>query len=154
MADAARPEDLPALDARPLTARAVVNDALSWRAWRQRYRTLTRLRGGPGDVPVVAFLSLSMGEAAARLRTIGEILITIGEPFERRGDELELTGTRRVLFKVFACNTHAVGFTAILIIGDEVARWENRDHSANPAAQVVGSLMPSLATQPYGIVWT
>ena len=54
MADAARPEDLPALDARPLTARAVVNDALSWRAWRQRYRTLTRLRGGPGDVPVVA----------------------------------------------------------------------------------------------------
>lgn len=103
-----------------------------------------------GDTPVIAFLSVSMNEAGARLRTIGEILTAIGEPFERRGDEIELTGSKRLLFKVFACNTHAVGFTSVLIIGDEVARWENREHTANPAALTVGSLMPALATQAYG----
>jgi hypothetical protein len=104
-----------------------------------------------GDTPVVAFVSVSKDEAGARLKTITEILRTIGESFERRGDELEVTGERRVLFKVFACNTSAVvGFTSVAVFGDEVSRWENRDHSANPASQVMGSVMPTLATQPLG----
>ena len=71
--------------------------------------------------------------------------------YEPRGDEIELTGDRPALFKVFACSTRAVvGFTSIAIFGDECARWESRDSAANPAAEVIGSLMPTLATQPFG----
>jgi hypothetical protein len=103
-----------------------------------------------GDIGVIAFISVSRDESAQRLRTIAAALRAIGVPFEQRGDELELIGRRRVLFKTFAATTDAVGFTAILIIGDEVARWESRDTAANPAREVFGSLMPTLATQPNG----
>jgi len=50
---------------------------------------------------------------------------------------------------VFACTSSAVvGFTSIACFGDEVARWESRDTGANPAREVVGSLAPTMATQP------
>lgn len=104
-----------------------------------------------GDVGVVAFVSVSKDEAAARLRTIGAILRALGETYDERGDELELTGSRHVLFKTFAATTKAtVGFTSIAVFGDEVSRWESRDTAANPAAEVFGSLLPTLASQPFG----
>ena len=102
----------------------------------------------PGDVGVVAFVSLSKDEASSRLRTIAAILDALGIKYEQRGDELEIA-TRAALFKVFACNTSAVvGFTSIAIFGDEVARWESRDTGANPAREVIGSLAPTMATVP------
>lgn len=104
-----------------------------------------------GDVAVVAFVSVSKDEAAARLRTIGAILRALGVPFEERDGEIELKGERPALFKVFACTVKAVvGFTSIAIIGDEVARWESRDTAANPAAEVFGSLSPTRASQEHG----
>lgn len=102
-----------------------------------------------GDIGVVALISVNRAESSSRLRTIATILRVLGIAFEQRADEIELS-VRPVLFKTFACTTDAVGFTAILIIGDEVARWESRDSAANPAAEVFGTLMPSLATQPFG----
>ncbi|GMV19952.1 MAG: hypothetical protein AMXMBFR56_81760 [Polyangiaceae bacterium] len=104
-----------------------------------------------GDVAVVAFVSVSKDEAAARLRTIGAILRALGETYEERDGEIELTGSRHVLFKTFAATTKAtVGFTSIAVFGDEVSRWESRDTAANPAAEVFGSLLPTLASQPFG----
>lgn len=103
----------------------------------------------PGDVAVVPFVSVSKDEASARLRTIAAILRTLDVPFVERGDELEITEGRPVLFKAFACNTSAVvGFTSIAVFCDEVARWESRDTGANPAREVVASLAPTMATQP------
>lgn len=118
--------------------------AVAWALWGQ-------WSVPPGDVAVVPFISVSKDEAAARLRTIGAILKALGVPFDERGDELEISGAggRPVLFKVFACNTSAVvGFTSIAVFGDEVARWESRDTGANPAREVIGSLSPTMATQP------
>lgn len=106
----------------------------------------------PGDVAVVPFVSVDRDEAAARLRTIEDVLRTLGVGLERRGDELELR-SRRVLFRVVTCSVKGtVGFTSILVIGDEVARWESRETYANPAADVIGSLAPTLATQPDGFM--
>lgn len=101
-----------------------------------------------GDVAVIAIVSVKTDEALARLRTIKWILRTLGLNFDERGSELELRGERPVLFKVFPCNIDSVGFTSVLVIGDEVARWESRDSGANPAREVVGSLGPTMATQP------
>ena len=118
--------------------------AVAWALWGQ-------WSVPPGDVAVVPFVSVSKDEASARLRTIGAILKALGVPFDERGDELEITGAggRPVLFKVLACNTSAVvGFTSIAVFGDEVARWESRDTGANPAREVIGSLSPTMATQP------
>lgn len=106
-----------------------------------------------GDVGVIAFVSIDRDEAAARLRTIAAILRTLGVAFEERSDEIEITGARPVLFRVTTCSTRGVvGFTSIAVFGDEVARWESRETSANPAAEVIGSLAPTLATQPDGFM--
>jgi hypothetical protein len=105
----------------------------------------------PGDVAVIPFVSVSKDESGARLRTIATLLRTLGLPCEQRGDELEQRGARAVVFRAIACTTSSVvGFTSVAVFGDEVARWEARDTAANPAREVLGSLMPTMATQPRG----
>jgi hypothetical protein len=105
-----------------------------------------------GDTAVIAFVSIDRDEAAARLRTIASILTVLGVPFEQRGDELELPG-KRVVFRVVTCSVRGtVGFTSVAVFGDEVSRWESRETSSNPAAEVIGSLAPTLATQPDGFM--
>jgi hypothetical protein len=102
----------------------------------------------PGDIAVVAFVSVDRDEAAARLRTIAAVLRALGVHFEERGDELEIGGARPVLFRVATCSTRGtVGFTSIACFCDEVAKWESRDSGANPAREVVGTLAPTMATQ-------
>lgn len=105
-----------------------------------------------GDTAVIAFVSIDRDEAAARLRTIAAILTTLGVSFETRGDELELPSKRLVFRVVTASIKGTVGFTAVACFGDEVSRWEARETGANPAAEVVGSLAPTLATQPDGFM--
>lgn len=106
-----------------------------------------------GDIAVIPIISVSKDEASSRLRTIAAVLAALGLEHEQRADEVELTSPRRVSFRSISCTTRAtVGFTSIAILGDEVSRWESRDSSANPAQEVLGSLAPTLATQPHGFM--
>ncbi len=102
----------------------------------------------PGDVAVVAFVSVDRDEASARVRTIAAVLTAIGVPFDERSDEIELH-ERRLVFRVVSCSIRSVGFTSVMLVGDEMARWESRDAAANPAEQVMSSLRPTGATQPF-----
>lgn len=103
----------------------------------------------PGDVGVVAIVSISMREAQERLRTIRAILDAFDVEYDKRvTSEIRLLG-RNVVFKVFAATQGAViGFTCICAICDEVAKWMNEAETANPATEVLGGLRPTLATQP------
>jgi hypothetical protein len=75
----------------------------------------------------------------------------LGVDHEPVDGEIEiLTPRGPVVFKTYAAHTRSVGFTSIALCGDEVARWESRDTAANPAAEVFGSLFPTLASQEYG----
>ncbi len=103
-----------------------------------------------GDTGVISFVSVSRGEASARIKTIREILTALGESFEERGDELLLVAARPALFKVFPCNIKSVGHSSAAIFGDEVAKWESRETLKNPAQEVFSSLMPTLASMEYG----
>ena len=100
----------------------------------------------PGDTAIIPFVSVDRGEASARIKTIGGILRAIGVAFDPRAEEIELTD-RRLVFRVTTCSVRSVGFTAVLIVADEQARWESRDTSANPAKEVMASLRPAMATQ-------
>lgn len=105
-----------------------------------------------GDVAVIAFVSITRDEATQRLRTIATMLDALGVAYERRSDAIELTD-RRCAFRVYTASWQtAVGFTAILVIGDECARWESREDSSNPASHVFQTLRPTLATQPFGFM--
>jgi hypothetical protein len=101
----------------------------------------------PGDIGVVAILSVDRKEAARRVRTISEILDAIGEPYKPIDGGIELT-QRRVAVQVMTASLQGVvGFTAICVICDEVARWRDAETGANPATEVLASLGPTRAGQ-------
>jgi hypothetical protein len=124
----------------------------------------------PGDVAVVGIVSLDRREAAGRLRTIEEILKVLGfrkvrelsenvearaKQYCKRGSELEIEvrGTP-VLFRVHTATiAGVVGFTAIAVLCDEVARWLDKDAGTNPAEEVLASLKPCMATVPTALMW-
>ena len=102
----------------------------------------------PGDVGVVAFISTRKEEAGERLRTIKAILDALGVRYSERDQTLELRA-RPILFRVFVASiAGVVGFTSIMVIADEVARWRDNESGANPAEEVLASLRPTVATQP------
>ena len=102
----------------------------------------------PGDVGVVAFISVNRDEASQRLRTIKAILDALGTSYRPVDGGIELVGLP-IVFKVFSATVGGVsGFTSILIVCDEVAKWRNSDASANPAEEVLASVRPTLASQP------
>ncbi len=104
----------------------------------------------PGDVGVVAFISVNKKEATSRLRTIKSILDAVGVKWKPIPDGIELEG-RPVIFQTFACTVGAVsGFTSILVIADEVAKWINEDTGTNPANEVLAAVRPTMATQRAG----
>lgn len=103
----------------------------------------------PGTPPnVFAFLSVKRGEAANRLRGIRAILDVLGEPYAERGETIELLN-RPAVFAVMTANYRlSVGETVAFAWCDELARWRDDDAGANPAEQVIASIMPALATLP------
>jgi hypothetical protein len=99
---------------------------------------------------VVSFTSLDRDEAGARLRTISEALTALGIAHDKTTDAIAIP-TMRLVFRVTTCSIRSVGFTSIMLVADEMARWESRDTAANPAREVMASQRPTMATQPNGI---
>jgi len=118
--------------------------AVAWALYGKQYEI------PPGDIGVVAFVSVSRDESGQRLRTIDAILrVVIGEKaYKRQGDTIELTD-RPVAFRTFTASIAGVsGFTAILFVADEVSKWRDADTGANPASEVLASAGPTMATMP------
>lgn len=109
---------------------------------------------GPWKIPsteraTIPFLSTDKDEAGERIEAIKKKLRLLGIPFTPRGMAIELTG-KPVRFVVFAAtSTAVVGGTYVLIVEDELAKWENRESHSNPAQAVDGSISPGMATQPF-----
>jgi hypothetical protein len=102
----------------------------------------------PGDLGIVAVISVNRDEAAQRLRTIRGILDALGVRHRPIDGGIELEG-RPVAFKVFTASVAGVsGFTAICVFCDEVSKWRDADTGANPATEVLASLRPTMATMP------
>lgn len=102
----------------------------------------------PGDVGVIAFVSTRREEAGERLRTIRAILDALGVPYSERDQTIELR-SKPIAFRVFVASiAGVVGFTAIMVIADETARWRDSEVGSNPADEVLASLRPTMATQP------
>lgn len=101
-----------------------------------------------GDVGVIAIVSVSRYEAEGRIRTICAFLRALGIVHRQRGDTIEVEG-RPLVVRVFPATTAGVsGFTCVLALCDETAKWRDAETGANPATEVLGSLRPTMATQP------
>jgi hypothetical protein len=102
----------------------------------------------PGDIGIVAFVSVSRDESSQRLRTIEAILGVLEVRYRRSGDAIELED-RNTGFKTFTASVAGVsGPTCIMVLGDELAKWKDAESGANPAREVITSLKPTVATQP------
>ncbi len=102
----------------------------------------------PGDVGVVAIVSTRREEASARIRTIAAILDALRVRHRPADSGIELTD-RPIAFRVFPCTIAAVsGFTAILVVADELAKWRDSETGVNPATEVLAALRPTMATMP------
>jgi hypothetical protein len=102
----------------------------------------------PGEVHYWAHVSENKAEASQCLVFCETALSVLGVPYERRGDEIVLPTLRRGI-RVFACQIGAVsGFRCFGYSADEVCKWENADHSANPAREVCASLDAMTVTHP------
>lgn len=103
----------------------------------------------PGTRGIVAFVSVTRKEAQERLYNIAAILRALEEPFERTEDEITLLD-RPIVFRVYAASFRtSVGGTFVALFLDELARWRDNEASgANPASEIVASLLPALVTQP------
>lgn len=106
-----------------------------------------------GDTAWAVFVSTTVVEALARLATIATFLDKLGVSYERSGNQIRLAGAP-LGFVVLACSFRsAVGMTAFMIAGDEVARWEVE--GLNPAPEVAATLLPmTLTIGPAIDVWS
>ena len=104
----------------------------------------------PGDTAMIAIVSVDREEAAKRLVTIVAILEALGVTHEKKAQAYEIhVPERRAAFAVKTCSlTGTVGFTSIAIFCDEQAKWNTKEDGANPAAQVMATLRPTMLTQP------
>jgi hypothetical protein len=116
-----------------------------------RWAVAEALYGGhkipPGDVGEVVIISTGKVDARKRVTAIEAILDAIGEPYTSSSERIVLTN-KAVHFVVYAANWKtAVGMTTIFLFCDEMARWNDDEMGANPAREVLKSVMPSLLTQ-------
>jgi hypothetical protein len=103
----------------------------------------------PGDVGLVAILSVDRKEAARRLRTVKAVLDALRVPYVERGDTIELCDRPFAFTVMTASLGGVVGGTVIVVIADEVARWN--DDGVNPAHEVLSSLAPAQAGQRHAV---
>lgn len=106
----------------------------------------------PGDVGVYGIVSVSMGEAEERLRTIAAILDALGIEYDTAGRELRPRIGRPVVFRVYAAQMRTiVGGTWIGALFDELASWRDDKTGANPATEVLRRARPAMKTQHHAL---
>ncbi len=126
-----------------------------------------------GDAGVVPIVSVDRREASNRIRAVGLMLDClgireekarkrktqgVGGSFVRRKSyadrhvlESERFGTR--IIQVYTASIAGVsGFTSITVLLDEVAKWKDTDTGSNPAAEVIASVAPTMATVPEAVM--
>ena len=102
----------------------------------------------PGEIHYWAQVSESKPEAEQRIRLYRSFFEALGIEHEPTADQIIIPSLRRGV-RVFACQIGSVsGFRCIGYAADEAAKWENRDHSANPAKEVIASIEAMTITHP------
>jgi hypothetical protein len=107
----------------------------------------------PGDIGYFAIISAERDQAKERLRTIAKILETLGVAHKALTEEIRIDGSNLAIKCFTASLAGVVSFTCIGALCDEEARWRDRDTGSNPAAEVLASLRPTMATQPLAKIW-
>jgi hypothetical protein len=106
-----------------------------------------------GDVGWFIVISASKPQAKARIGTAHKALDDLDIVHRHTTEEITLAD-RPIGMKAIAATLEAVvSDTCIGTLCDEMARWRDKDTGANPAADILTSLKPSMATMPNAKAW-
>jgi hypothetical protein len=102
-----------------------------------------------GETAACVIVSVSLAEARAKIAIVRSMLSALGCAVARdTADEIQLRDLP-ICFKAIASNFRTVvGFSSVIIVADEVARWRDDVSGANPASEILSSLRPTMATHP------
>lgn len=107
----------------------------------------------PGDMGWFIVISASKPQAKARIKTASKALDDLEIVHRHTTEELTIDG-KQIGMKAIAATLEAVvSDTCIGTLCDEMARWRDKDTGANPAADILTSLKPSMATMPNAKAW-
>lgn len=107
----------------------------------------------PGDIAYFAIISASLPQAKDRIQTCGRVLSVLEVPHKQTAEQIVLAD-RNAGIRVFAATLKGVvSFTALGVLCDEVARWQDPDTGANPATEVLSSLRPTMMTMKSAQMW-
>lgn len=107
----------------------------------------------PGDIAYFGIVSAVKDQAVDRIRTCAKILDVLQVPHKALTERITLS-ERNIGIRAFVATLKGVvSFTAIGLLCDEMARWQDPDNGANPAREVMGSLKPTMATMKQSQAW-
>lgn len=107
----------------------------------------------PGDIAYFGIVSAVKDQAVDRIRTCAKILDVLQIPHKALTERITLS-ERNIGIRAFVATLKGVvSFTAIGLLCDEMARWQDPDNGANPAREVMGSLKPTMATMKQSTAW-
>ena len=109
----------------------------------------------PGEVATCHVLASNRKQARVVFRYIRSLFVdhpTLSRLVARELDDaLELTN--KVVIEVQTANYRVVrGYSICAVIADELAFWLSDEDAANPAAEIIDSLRPAMATMPNSLL--
>lgn len=110
-------------------------------------------RDPPGEPAYFGIVSAVKDQAVERIRTCSKILKVLEVPHKALTETITLHQRNLGVRAFVATLKGVVSFTAIGLLCDEMARWQDKDTGANPAREVLGSLKPTMATMKEAQAW-
>lgn len=107
----------------------------------------------PGDIGWFIVLSASKPQAKARIGTAHKALDDLEVAHRHTTEEITLSDKPIGMKAISATLEAVVSDTCIGTLCDEMARWRDKETGANPAADILTSLKPSMATMPNAVAW-
>jgi hypothetical protein len=110
---------------------------------------------GPGEVATVMLIAANRKQARTALRYLRSLIVD--HPVLARlviketGEHIELSN-RCVIEIATASFRTTRGYTVAAALCDEAAFWLDDSDSANPAAEIIDSLRPAMATMPHSLL--
>ncbi len=101
----------------------------------------------PDDIGIFTIMSADLLQAKRRIRSCVEICKALDIAHESTTTEVRFPDHRTAIMAKAANIKNAVSDTNIGALLDEMALWQD-DSGANPAAAILGEMMPAFGTQP------
>jgi hypothetical protein len=112
---------------------------------------------GPGEIATVMLIAANRKQARTAMRYLRSLIVdhpVLARLVVKETEEAIELSNRCVIEITTASFRTSRGYTIAAVICDELAFWIDDSDSANPAAEIIASLRPGMATIPNSLLMT